>query len=79
MRPNTPHVTIALEDAIILGGHFYSFANLQHTLSGIIHSFMLGGLIADTMVAHQGHTRFLLFRMLRYLYKFFVQGADRRR
>lgn len=79
MRPNTPHIAVALENSIIFGGHFYSFPNMQDTLSGMVHSLVLGDRVTGTTAAHPGDTRFLLFRMLQYLYKFFVKGTDRLR
>ena len=73
MRPNTPHAVFTTEHSIVLGGHFYSFTNLQDTVSGIIHCFCV-----DNMVTNTEHppTRVLLLRMMQCLYKFFVQGAD---
>ena len=54
-------------------GHFYSFANMQQTVFGLVHAFVI-----DTLVTNTEHlrTRVLLFRMLQYLYKFTVLGAN---
>lgn len=59
----------------MLGGHFYSFVNLQDTVISIIHCF-----VSDNLVTNTEHpdTRVLLFRMMQYLYKYYVQGADAR-
>jgi hypothetical protein len=75
MKPNTPHAVFTTEHAIALGGHFYSFTNLQDTISAIIHCFAI-----DKMVTNGEHpeTRVLLFRMMQYLYKFYVTRADAR-
>ena len=58
---------------ITTGGHFYSFSNMQDTLSGIIHNTVMGDAIAGP---EHVETRILLFKMLEYLYKFYAQGAD---
>lgn len=73
MKPNTPHAVFTTEHTIALGGHFYSFTNLQDTVSAIIHCFA-----ADHIVTNTEHpeTRVLLFRMMQYLYKFYVKGAN---
>lgn len=73
MKPNTPHAVFTAEHTIALGGHFYSFSNLQDTVSAIIHCFA-----ADNIVTNTEHpeTRVLLFRMMQYLYKFYVKGAN---
>jgi len=73
MKPNTPHAVFTTEHSIAVGGHFFSFSNIQQTVFGLVHSFVL-----DTLVTNTEHpkTRVLLFRMLQYLYKFYVQGAD---
>jgi hypothetical protein len=73
MKPNTPHAVFTIEHSIALGGHFYSFANLQDTISGIIHCFAVDNLITNT---EHPETSVLLFRMMEYLYKFHVKGAD---
>jgi hypothetical protein len=75
MKPNTPHAVFTTESAIAIGGHFYSFRNLQNTISGIIHCFAADNLITNT---EHPETRVLLFRMMQYVYKFFVDGADPR-
>jgi len=73
MRLNTPHAVFTTEHCIAVGGHFFSFANLQDSFFGLIHAFCI-----DTFVTNTEHpqTRVLLFRMLQYLYKFYVEGAD---
>jgi len=76
MRPNTPHAMFTVEHSIATGGHFYSFGNLQDTLLGIIHTCMIDRAITNRQ---QPTTRFLLFRMLQYVYKFYVHGTDRSR
>ena len=74
MRPNTPHAVFTPEDTIAMGGHFYSFSNMQDTIAGIIHTCIIDHVITNT---EHPDTRVLLFRMLQYLYKFYVQGSDR--
>lgn len=73
MKPNTPHAVFTTEHSIAVGGRFLSFSTLQETLFGIIR-----GLCIDNFVTNTEHprTRVLLFRMLQYLYKFYVDDAD---
>ena len=69
MKPNTPHAVFTSEHSIALSRHFYSFANLLDTVSGIIHCFAVDNLVTDT---EHPETRVLLFRMMEYLYKFYI-------
>lgn len=73
MQPNTPHAVFTFHNAVALGGYFYSFSTMQRSLIGIYHSMGVDSLISRTGASH---VRILLFRMLQYLYKFFVCGAD---
>jgi len=73
MKPNTPHAIFTAEHTIALGGHFYSFTNLQDTVSAIIHCFAINNIVTNT---EHPETRMLLFRMMQYLDKFYVKGAD---
>ena len=72
-RPNTPHAVFTTEHSIAIGGHFFFFANVQEFVFGIVHAFCVDGLVTN---AEHPKTRILLFRMLQYLYKFYVDGAD---
>jgi hypothetical protein len=73
MMPNTPHAVFTPEHSIAVGSHFYSFSNMQQTFFGLVHAFVMDKLITNT---EHPNTRVLLFRMLQYIYKFYVQGAD---
>jgi hypothetical protein len=73
MKPNTPHAVFTPEHSIALGGHFYSFSNLQDSVVGIYHCFAVDNIITNT---EHPDTRVLLFRMMEYVYKFYVRGAD---
>jgi len=73
MKPNTPHAVFTAEPTIALSGHFYSFTNLQDTASAIIHCFAVDNIMTN---AEHPETRLLLFRMMQYLDKFYVKGAD---
>jgi len=73
MKPNTPHAVFTIEHSIALGGHFYTFANLQDTIAIIFHCFALDNIITNT---EHPETRILLFRMMEYVHKFYVEGAD---
>ena len=73
MKANTPHAVFTTKHCIAIGGHFFLFSNMQQTIFGLVHAFVM-----DTLVTNTEHlrTRVLLFRMLQYVYKFYVQGAD---
>jgi hypothetical protein len=73
MRPNTPHSVFTTEHSIAVGGHFFSFASIRETVFGLVHTFCVDGLVTNT---EHPKTRVLLFRMLQYLYKFYVERAD---
>lgn len=73
MRPNTPHAVFTTDHSIVLGGHFYSFVNLQETVNGIIHCFVVDNMVTNT---EYPDTRVLLFRMMQYLYKFYITGSN---
>ena len=73
MKPNMSHAIFMMEHTIAMGGHFYSFRNLQNTVAGIIHCFVADNLITNT---EHPETKALLFQMMQYVYKFFVDGAD---
>lgn len=62
-----------MEHSIVLGGHFYSFVNLQDTIHAIIHCFAMDNILTNT---EHPDTHVLLFRMMQYLYKYYVQGAN---
>jgi len=70
MKPNTPHAIFTTEHSIALGSHFYSFSNIQQTFFGLVHVFVMDSLITNT---EHPNTNVLLFRMLQYVYKFYVQ------
>lgn len=73
MRPNTPHAVFTPEDCIVLGGHFYTFHGLQDTVYGIIHCFTMDNILTNS---EHPDARVLLFRMMQYVYKFYVQGEN---
>jgi hypothetical protein len=73
MRPNTPHAVFTTDHCITKGGHFYSTSNIQDTFFGIVHCLMANNLITNT---HHISSRYLLMRMMQYMYKCFVTGAD---
>ena len=70
MKLNTPHAVFTTEHSIALGSHFYSFSNIQQTFFGLVHVFVMDSLITNT---EHPNTNVLLFRMLQYVYKFYVQ------
>jgi len=73
MRPNTPHAVFSAEHSVATGGHFYSFGNMQDTLSGMIHNCVIDRVITNSSCPE---VRFLLFRMVQYVYKCYVTGTD---
>jgi hypothetical protein len=73
MKANTPHAVFTTEHSIAVGGHFYSFGDIQQTIFGLVHAFVMDNLVTNT---EHPRTRVLLLRMLQYLYKFYVGGAN---
>ncbi len=73
MEPNTLHAVFTTKHLIILGGHFYSFTNLQDIILGIIHCFTVDNIVTNTLHLE---TRVLLFRMMQYFYEFYVGSAN---
>ena len=73
MKPNTPHAVFTTDHSIAVGGHFYSFGDVQQTFFGVVHAFVMDNLVTNT---EHPKTRVLLLRMLQYVYKFYVEGAD---
>jgi hypothetical protein len=47
LRPNTLYAIITLQDAIISGGYYLSSHTLQDSLLGIVHTFVLPGLLTE--------------------------------
>ncbi len=73
MKLNTPYAIFTTNHPIAVGGHFYSFSNIQQTFFGLVHAFVMDNLVTNT---EHLRTRVLLLRMLQYVYKFYVEGAD---
>ena len=48
MKPNTPHSVFTTEHSIAVGGHFFSFANIQDTVFGLVHTFCVDSLVTNT-------------------------------
>jgi hypothetical protein len=71
MRPNTPHAVLTLHHAMIEGSHFYSFRTLRDSLSGIIHTCIIGPWFDDFPGCP--NPRNLLYSMLTYLHKCYVE------
>ncbi|KAK0434398.1 uncharacterized protein EV420DRAFT_1488665 [Desarmillaria tabescens] len=65
MRPDTHHAVLTLENCIVRGGHFYSTVTLSKTVSGWVHTCMLGYRIINVVhpELHQ-----LLLRMMCYFH-----------
>jgi hypothetical protein len=61
MRPNTPHYVLGVENAIMIGRHFYSASTITDTCLGIVHCFILG---YDLTNQHDDITRTLLRRIM---------------
>ncbi|KAK0460290.1 uncharacterized protein EV420DRAFT_1641635 [Desarmillaria tabescens] len=65
MHPDTHHAVLTLENCIVRGGHFYSTVTLSKTISGWVHTCMLGYRIINVVhpELHQ-----LLLRMMCYFH-----------
>lgn len=60
MRPTTLHYVITMEDSFVYGRHFLTSSTIQDSICGIIHCFMMGYCITNTL--HEG-----LSTMLRWI------------
>ena len=49
MRPGRPHFVYGPENTICYGGHFYATRLMQATLQSIVHSFVVGVFITNTV------------------------------
>ncbi|KAH9475399.1 hypothetical protein JR316_0012510 [Psilocybe cubensis] len=58
-------------ELICLGGHFYSSACLENTLTGIIHNFVAGDKAANT---NRPTARFFLQQIMNWFYKTLIEG-----
>jgi hypothetical protein len=47
MKPNTPHMVVTPENAICLGNHFIAASSIRETCFGLIHTFVMRGLITN--------------------------------
>jgi hypothetical protein len=61
MRPNTPHYVLGVENAIMMGRHFYSASTICETCLGIVHAFILG---YDITNQHDNTLRSLFRRIM---------------
>jgi hypothetical protein len=52
MRPNTLHYVVTMEDSFVYGRHFLTSSTIQETCCGIVHCFLLGYCVTNTM--HEG-------------------------
>jgi hypothetical protein len=73
MRPNTQHYVLGVDNAIVLGRHFYSTSAIFDSCLGIIHSSILGMLITN-----QEHewTRTFLRRLMAMWLDHFKEKSD---
>lgn len=60
MKPCQPHFVFSYAHSICLGGHYYLTNNMQTTLQGLIHTFVLHNFLTNT--SHP--TRVLLRRLV---------------
>lgn len=70
MLPSQPHFVISYEHSISLGGHYYLTENMQETLQGLIHSFILHRFL--TNISHP--TRVLLRRIILFYHMGLVEN-----
>lgn len=74
MRPCTPHFVLGIAPSIVLGRHFYAVCTILRTVFGIVHTFMMGLTITNTV--HEDGTKSLLRQMMALWYRHFII-ADR--
>lgn len=69
------HYVVSTEDAIVYGRHFYSTSSIARSVSGIVHTFILGYFITND--SHT-HTRTLIRRLIYLWLKYYsVEEKDR--
>ena len=70
MKPCQPHFVFGYAHSICLGEHFYSSHNMQETLQGLIHSFVLHKFLTNT--SHP--TRVMLRRIILFYHMGLIEG-----
>jgi hypothetical protein len=48
MMPSQPHFVFGYAHSICLGGHYYLTNQMQRTLQGLVHSFILHNFLTNT-------------------------------
>ena len=72
MRPSTPHYVLTVADSITYGRHFYSASNISDSVYGVVHSFVLGLGVTNTL---HDNTKTLMRRIMAMWYVHFVDGG----
>jgi hypothetical protein len=70
MMPCQPHFVFGYADSICLGGHYYLTNNMQRTLQGLVHSFILHNFLTNT--SHP--TRVLLRRIILFFHMGLIEN-----
>lgn len=70
MKPSTPHYVLTLENSITYGRHFYSSADLEYSVYGVIHSFVAHAGVTNTL--HDNVTRTFLHRIMAMIHQHYV-------
>lgn len=70
MRPCTPHFVLGTEPSIVLGRHFYSASSIRRSCYGIVHTFIMG--LAITNTVHDKDTKSLLRQIMALWYRHFI-------
>jgi hypothetical protein len=73
MRPSTPHYVLTVEDSITYGRHFYSASTISDSVYGILHSFVLGIGVTNTL---HDNTKTLMRRIMAMWYIHFVEAGE---
>jgi hypothetical protein len=71
MRPSTPHYVLTVDDSITYGRHFYCASMISDSVYGIVHSFVLGLGVTNTL---HTTTKTLMQRIMAMWYMHFVCG-----
>jgi hypothetical protein len=61
MKPNTMHYVLTVENSITYGRHFYCASTISQSIFGVVHSFIIG--IGVTNTLHDS-TRIFLHRIM---------------
>lgn len=70
MMPTTFHAVVGTSHSIIFGRHFFSTSTIRRSVFGLVHTFILGLLITNTV--HADATKSLFRQIMALWYRHYV-------